>query len=276
MKSVKQFPPRIHCLIAPGERKAVVIRRGPSDTVCIIGWDMKADTFVTGQWMRGRIYERRSDLSPDGRHLIYFAMNGKMDSETRGSWTAISQAPHLKALVLLAKGDCWHGGGLFTGKKTYWLNDGYGHELLRDNSCLMRDQKHKPPHYFGGECLTVYYNRLMRDGWRMVEGTEKTEAHVVFEKTISSEIILRKYCHAGCGNPPGKGVYYDTHALVYATGGIVAKHPTWEWADFDGKRLLYADTGKLYRASPNETESDTPTLLHDFNDMKFEALAAPY
>jgi cytochrome bd-type quinol oxidase subunit 2 len=29
-----------------------------------------------GQWLKGRIYERRSDLSPDGKHLIYFAMNG--------------------------------------------------------------------------------------------------------------------------------------------------------------------------------------------------------
>jgi hypothetical protein len=72
----------------------VVLRRGPANSVCSILWDRKKDKFETGQWLRARIYERRADLSPDGRHLIYFAMNGKWTSETRGSWTAISRARH--------------------------------------------------------------------------------------------------------------------------------------------------------------------------------------
>jgi len=41
-------------------------------------------------------------------------MNGHWGSATGGSWTAISRAPWLRALVLFGKGDCWHGGGLFT------------------------------------------------------------------------------------------------------------------------------------------------------------------
>jgi hypothetical protein len=40
-------------------------------------WDRQRDTLKLGQWMRGRIYERRCDLSPKGAHLLYFAMNGQ-------------------------------------------------------------------------------------------------------------------------------------------------------------------------------------------------------
>ena len=83
------------------------------------------------QWLKGRIYERRCDISPDGKHLIYFAMNGRWREEAKGSWTAISRALYLTVLTLLAKGDCWHGGGLFVGNDAYWLNDGYGHEVSR-------------------------------------------------------------------------------------------------------------------------------------------------
>jgi hypothetical protein len=45
--------------------------------------------------------------------------------------TLISKAPYLKAQTLLAKGDCWHGGGLFSSNKELWLNDGYGPWCLR-------------------------------------------------------------------------------------------------------------------------------------------------
>src|SRR5262252_8905258 len=106
-------PPWLHVLLARRARVGVVLRRGPSRSVCAIGWDRDRDTFEIGQWLRGRIYERRSDLSPDGQYMIYFAMDGRWSSRTRGAWTAISIAPHLKAIALYAKGDCWHGGGLF-------------------------------------------------------------------------------------------------------------------------------------------------------------------
>ena len=105
MSALPTPPPRLHVLLAAYTPDAVVIRRGPSRTVCTVGWDRKRDRFGVGQWMRGRIFERWCDLSPDGRRLIYFALNGKWNSETRGSWTAVSRAPYLKAEGLWAKGD---------------------------------------------------------------------------------------------------------------------------------------------------------------------------
>src|SRR5688572_16434106 len=124
MSTATAFPARVHILLAQSTPYGVVIRRGPSKLVCTIGWNREDDTFTTGQWLKGRIYERRCDLSPDGRHLIYFAMNGRWSSPSKGAWTAISRAPWLKALTFLPKGDCWNGGGLFVSDREFWLNDG--------------------------------------------------------------------------------------------------------------------------------------------------------
>lgn len=84
-----KFPARIHVLLARDASVGVVIRRGPAKAVATLLWDRRTDHFRLGQWLRGRIYERRCDLSPDGEHLLYFAMNGKWDGEAKGSWTAI-------------------------------------------------------------------------------------------------------------------------------------------------------------------------------------------
>jgi hypothetical protein len=132
------FPARLHVLFARESRFAVVIRRGPSKRVCTMGWDRREDKFSMGQWLKGRIYERRSDLSPNGKYMIYFAMNGKWDSEVKGSWTAISMAPYLKAIGLWTKGDCWFGGGIFLSKTEFWLNDGIGcaHKQLQESSTI--------------------------------------------------------------------------------------------------------------------------------------------
>jgi hypothetical protein len=203
-----RFPPRLHAILASGAPLGVVFSRGPSKSVCTFLWDRKADRFELGQWLRGRIYERRADLSPDGRYLIYFAMNGRWSSETKGSWTAISRAPWLKALVLLGKGDCWHGGGLFTSKSKYWLNDGYGHFPVRDSREVQRETHFEHANRYGGECPGVYYVRLQRDGWvlkdRLTEGA--TNSWTIFEKQLPKGWILRKYAHSEAGAPVGKGL----------------------------------------------------------------------
>ena len=84
---------------------------------------------------------------------------------SRGSWSAISRTPYLKAIALFSKGDCWNGGGLFTAERTYWLNDGLGHVEMLETPEVRRDTEFTPAQHFGGECLSVYYPRLMRDGW---------------------------------------------------------------------------------------------------------------
>lgn len=273
-----RFAARIHVLLASEAPVGLVIRRGPSKSVATLLWNRKADEFQLGQWLRGRIYERRCDLSPDGKHLLYFAMNGKWQSETRGSWTAISRAPFLKALAIFPKGDCWHGGGLWTGRQEYWLNGGYGHTVLRDTNVVRRDLQWRPPENYGGECPGVYYPRLIRDGWTMKETVRagKCREKVHFEKPCPGDWVLRKIAHAEIGAPPGKGCYWDEHELIHLSSGKSIACPRWEWAEIDEKRLVWATDGRLEAGRLTALGLVEQVTLFDFNDMTFTAIEAPY
>jgi len=265
--------------MAREKRVAVVFRRGPSKKVCTILWDRTDDTFTLGQWLRGRIYERRADISPDGKHLIYFAMNGYWKSKVSGAWTAISRTPYLKAITLLAKGDCWQGGGLFTSNDRYWLNDGYGHEILHESSTITRDQDFEPVIRFGGECTGVYYPRLMRDGWALTrqERFSDGDAITIFEKPLPRGWTLRKIAHESVNHEPGHGCYWDEHVLLDAESGREFPQPQWEWADLDGRSLTWAERGCIYRATVGgDSGYKEPKLLGDLNDWSYSRIKAPY
>ena len=269
-----RFPARLHVLLARNAKVGLVIRRGPSKSVCTLLWIRQNDTFKLGQWMRGRIYERRSDLSPDGKHLIYFTMNGRWESETKGAWTAISRTPYLKAIDLYAKGDCWHGGGLFLSNREFWLNDGRGHTELKKSSRLRRNANGHPKVSFGGECLNVYYNRLMRDGWVMSD--EGFQEVTLFEKELPKGWTLRKFAFSELNAPAGRGCYWDAHELRQESTNTVLAFPEWEWADYVDGRVVFAAEGQLRAAQLSRGKLSGEKLLYDFNKMKFEAIAAPY
>ena len=257
----------------------MVLRRGPSKQVCSILWNRETGKFTLGQWLRGKIYERRSDISPDGKHLIYFAMNGRWKSETRGSWTAISRAPWLKAITLYGKGDCWNGGGLFTSNTSYWLNELHfaSHFVIREERKLQRDLCYRPGQY-GNECTGVYYVRLQRDGWTLADsidagGWTRTK---VFEKRLPHGWILRKWAREDIDHPVGSGCYWDEHELEDPKRRLIQPHPEWEWVDFDGDWLVWAEKGCLWRATIGRESVERAKMLQDFNDMKFEQRIAPY
>jgi hypothetical protein len=269
---------RIHVLLAREEPVGVVIRRGPSKQVCTVGWDRRVDAFEVGQWIRGRIYERRCDLSPDGKHLIYFAMNGRWSSESRGSWTAISRAPYMKAVTFFPKGDCWLGGGLFTGNRSYWLNDSCSSSEAGNGDNLERDMEFRPSGSVGGECLSVYYPRLLRDGWTLIERVSlaKWKNFDVFEKSLDAGWVLRKIAHAEIGAPAGKGCYWDEHELIHPSSGKRVSYPDWEWAELDAKRLVWTEKGKLFAGQIAEEGLKNKSQLFDFNTMSFQRIEAPY
>lgn len=271
-------PARVHILLAREAATAVIIRRGPSRHTCVLGWNRRSDDIEVGQWLRGRIYERRCDLSPDGRHLIYFAMNGRWSSPSKGSWSAISRAPYLKALAFWPKGDCWNGGGLFVSDRDYWLNDLYrSHELARDDTRLRRVDA-PPMQAYGGECPGVYYPRLQRDGWtlesvRSRDGIQRG----VFEKPLPfAHWVLRKIVHAGFDRRQGRGAYYDEHALWNRRDERLIELPEWEWAELDRKRLVWVEAGRLLTAPLDKAGLGEPREIYDFNPLSWQSLQAPY
>jgi hypothetical protein len=277
-----KFPARVHPILARDAKTAVIIRRGPSKSVCTILWDRRNDTFKLGQWLRGRIYERRCDLSPDGKHFIYLAMNGKWSGPVKGSWTAISRAPYLKALALWPSGDCWNGGGLFHSDRIFWRNINTWQDeadvVGRLPKKLTEETRFPFHENYGGECPGVYYIRLQRDGWKLQrrENPSPDERVSIFEKELPSSWILEKSAHASIDHPVGRGCYYDTHRLIHPESGETLNHPEWEWAELDRKRLVWVTKGVLYAAKIHGKSLGDVKLLHDFNDMEFEAIPAPY
>ena len=270
------FPARLHVLLARAARRALVIRRGPSKQTCVIDWDREKNTFEVSQWFKGRLYERRADLSPDGMHWIYFAMNGKWQSETRGAWTTVARTPWLKAISLYAKGNCWNGGGLFLTNRTFWLNDGLGHVPLFESSQVHRNIHYHPEHHYGGECPHIYYNRLQRDGWSLIDTIREnqTNGRTIFERTTKAGWVLRKICHEELPKRKGRGVYWDAHELTGEAGTISL--PDWEWAEWVDDEIIFCLKGCLYRQRIIDADRLTaPEMLHDFNPYTFEKRIAP-
>jgi len=265
-------------LLAREAPTGLVIRRGPSKQVCTLLWNRERDIFQIGQWLKGRIYARRTDLSPDGRYFIYFAMNGRWQSATKGSWTAISRTPYLKAIALFPKGDCWNGGGLFTSNNHYWLNHSCGQDQLTATKEVLRDKQFRPDQNYGNESTGVYYPRLMRDGWKLVGTKEHARWNqvTIFEKPLIKGWLLRKLAHAEVNSGPGKSCYWDEHELIHAKSSQPIRCPEWEWAELDGKRLVWASEGKLFAARLTAAGLTNEHELYDFNEMKFEAIEAPY
>lgn len=281
----KTFPARVHVILAKNSPNAVVIRRGPSKQVCTFLWNRETDEITIGQWLKGRIYERRCDLSSNGEYFIYFAMNGKWDSETKGSWTAVSKAPFLKALDLHAKGDCWEGGGLFLDKNTYWLNDTYFNpdNTLMKSLELNHKRQYQPKGKFGSECTGVYYRRLIRDGWELIERKNKSKWKDVttFVKPMVNGWQLTKLAHEEVDSPEGKGCYWDEHILKNTVTGAEFIKDDWEWAELDlslgRESVIWASDGCLYRASLQDNLQLTDvSLVHDFNPYTFENIIADY
>src|SRR6187401_1906577 len=110
---------RLFVLWARDADVGVGFQRGPSKQVLLLRWNLKDDSFEGGQWLKARIYERRSDLSPSGERLVYFAASYRGPHQT---WTAVSRPPYFTALALWPKGDAWGGGGLFSSENELLLN----------------------------------------------------------------------------------------------------------------------------------------------------------
>ena len=162
---MKAAPARLYCLLAREARSGVIFRRGPTRHVLLIKWNLDGDTFEFGQWLKGRIYERRCDLSPSGDRLIYFAATYK---EPLMSWTALSKPPWLTAIALWPKGDGWNGGGFFNTDTDLVLNHPQDQSELQPDSDLgdVRVTGYAP---YRGEDDTVYHHLLRRGGWEFIQ-----------------------------------------------------------------------------------------------------------
>lgn len=107
--------PRIFCIPATAAPAVAVLRRGPTNWSHVGRWNTEEGTYEPGSWLRGRLFPRRSDLSPDGRYLSYFAHQPSARWSHRDTYVAVSRLPWLTALYAFGTDGTWTGGFAFTG-----------------------------------------------------------------------------------------------------------------------------------------------------------------
>jgi hypothetical protein len=281
----------LYAILARDERVGVVFRRGPSKQVLLLSWHTDTDQFYEGQWFKGRIYERRCDLSPSGKRLIYFAANHRPPYTT---WTAVSRPPYLTALALWPKGDAWGGGGLFTKEKEISLNHRSAEMKLADGFELPKFVVVKPlGEYSGrGEDSPILDHRLMRDGWKLIQQgkpRENNSSAPVWITYDPPEVCSKSNPKSGVPyelrektkglNEKNGSWYIIEHSVVNTRSGEKISLGRTDWADWcHSGDLLYAKEGKLWRLGFDQGELqplEQSRLLIDLRDRVFVPREAP-
>ncbi|HWB61547.1 MAG TPA: hypothetical protein VG733_18840 [Chthoniobacteraceae bacterium] len=283
MEPQRKTAPRIWVILAREASFAAVFRRGPSGQVRLLKWNLRNDAFHGGQWFKGRIYERRCDLSPDGSLLIYFA--SKQSRQHLPTWTAISKPPYLTALAMWPKGDCWNGGGQFLTNHSIILDhEPYqaelapGFHLKKIRIAGLLNQK--------GEDSPMWNSILQRDGWTFVNRGRRMhksgwqlgwqfDPPETWTKPHPKKPLLLEMGIRGLASNGKRGWYQMGYqVLPNDRGGLPAMDA--DWADWDKRGdLLYARNGKIFRQRHRQTGFESAIELIDLNNQKFENIAPP-
>ena len=274
MQKIKQTKPmeaRLFVLIPKESHNAIIICRRSSKKVGVFHWDMLTNKITVSQWLKGRIYEYFSDVSPDGKHFIYSAYkNGD-------GYTVISKAPWLKAISF------WEnlggsGGGVFLTDKNYMLYDGSDSwqqftdkslkHIHRNNFAKVAKPYTNRSQAFGGDIL--YSTRLIERGWKKIS---KENNIMIFQKNTQNDTLLEKivYGYPHGYNSKGKGLFWEAHRLI--VNDTVEEKEDWEWCEYRYDNIYYAEKGCLYEISDINTEAK---LIYDFKDEEFVEKIAPY
>jgi len=260
--------------------------------VQLIRWQTDSDQFTPGQWLKGRIYERRCDLSPSGTLFCYFAAKWKGPIDT---WTAISKPPFFTALALWPKGDAWGGGGLFGSDDLVLLNHPNNQWTLADGFQLRTGMKVKPLHERagGGEDYPIFHMRLLRNGWQLLQDGQYQrrgrkskiwgtfDPPQIYAKPFSladkCSYSLRMLTH-GLHETDGPWYVVEFDVVDLRSKVLIALGRA-DWAEWDGNGdLLFAKDGKLFRLRRTDAEPYLPAIeaateLLDLTNSRFEEKA---
>lgn len=110
--------PRIYCIAATEAPVVAVFRRGPTNWSHVGRWDLASRRYDAGAWLGGRLFPRRSDLSPDGRFLCYFAHKPSATWDLGEAYVAVSKLPWLTALHAFPTCGTWTRGYYFTAQES--------------------------------------------------------------------------------------------------------------------------------------------------------------
>ncbi len=272
-------PPRIYAMVATRAPVAVVFWHGPGGWWHLGRWDLTSGDYEPGAWLRGRLYPRRGDLSPDGSFLYSFATKGLkpgfLTGAGFGAYHAVSKVPWLFALAAWYEGSTWTRGFHFV----------EGPEAARPwDIGEAEDGDARPLRARYGLALTggVQYAAERRRGWVKHERCPPRDPRLdPWDEQRSA--ILVKPSPAG-----GRRLVMEDRGLDLRAPGIEGRTPayaiedrgrSWEldaaWADWDhhGRLLVATPDARLQLRDP---EAPNRVLReHDLSSLRPNPQPAP-
>jgi hypothetical protein len=272
---------RLTVLFASRAPKAVILRRGPKTHFRLINWDLRSDTFVLGQWMKGAV--QLSDLSPQGDKLIYCAQQ----FHRRAHWER-SSAPYdpLARLdpVVRRKYAKSH-----RKMPRYLRTSGVSSPLKVEGAWTAIST----PPYFSALALWPTSGTRTGGGYFVSEREivlyEPNDAATPIANVpippgvqiISSRDVKRRGSQTTV--PPARRASVQDHERQGRVGlALLENGVTWiEWVSLQhGADMLFAADGRVYRLSrwasvPEHRYLSEAKLLADFRDQRFEPMSAP-
>lgn len=228
--------PRIYCIPAIEAPVVAVFRRGPSRWAQIGRWDLERRRYEAGAWLSGRIFPRRSDLSPDGRLLCYFAHKPGASWEHGEAYVALSRLPWLTALHAFATCGTWTRG--------YYFTDGGGERALDERLPIPYGLESSPAVQFAVE---------RRRGWEEAADSPPRDPKDAWDERRNVRMQKRQPGGAGLlrvesvgwsGGEFGVDQSVDGLRVLYSLelDGRLEILDDLQWADWDREGRLLAAT----------------------------------
>jgi len=262
---------RIKILNASKANQSVIFRRGPSKWVQLLKWNTKTDEILPRQWFNGRIYSNKSDLSPYGEYMIYFAAKFKMIVD-QYSWTALSKPPYYSALAIWKKEDTYDGGGYFESTRKIYISQTRKNLEFEAKTNLDGVEFNYKLKDFPFD--NILYKRMLRDGWKWSKDNARNleNADVQIIKRISEDSQLVQL-----------GFRLTNYKYTWKTI-IKHKSKTIDLKEFDNVdaningRIIMSKNGCIYTIEDIDKyiSRQSPMLEVDLNMSEPYELIAPY
>lgn len=254
---------RLKFLFSSKGKRCVILRRGPSNWVRLVLWDIAKNEFIQGQWLNGPI--RDFDISPNGDHIIYFVSYHK--TRFPYLWVAISRPPYFSALAMWPISDAWGGSCAFIDKSSIYIEKGMNQDYL-ELSTKFHLKKYK--------LVDVRHDwdwKMKRNGWTPTIPNDHPEGHGMYNLVWKKKLFLNNLTL--CFRNETRTKSNISYWLEEESKEEIAL-PAVDCADLDPYgRLIVARSGMLHIARIEDQKDLILDKIADFNDQIPENILAP-
>lgn len=257
---------RIDGLIASEANLAVLIRRAPGRWVRLYTWSFDDDVVVAGDWIRGRVYSHRADVSSNGRYLAVFIWGIPGANHDA---IVICNPPSATPVAKWNVDGSYGGAGIWESNESFLaMPDPYLFE------CVVKptDFRVKRSAWIKNPDVEIHRRRLLKLGWsNPTDAPRRTLWQWLAGQLpwVGPSFHLRKDIPKGrleCwyGYELERVCAYDQAGNERLRLESNQNHPQWMDVDRSG-RLVYSERGCLY--AWKNFPGGEPELIADLNDL---------